>query len=287
MRPGRVRRPRRARRSWRRGRSAEQPFDPLEPTGQRFRLRRRKSLEETSEAAAEQFPRRAQHLFAPRAEGEGVAAAVAGLAKPLEQPCLFEPGKQLGNRRRGHRSAAGEVGADDVILGDRLQDGVLGRGQRRVVSREEAFHPSARQRGDPRQRLRGLFLRVACTARTRHIVNKTKLFRELVDGRTRGRRSERRQQPACVHDAFGTRSCAPTRPPPRAGPRPQPGRHRLALGLPVAPGGEGRRSPALDPDLLPRRTGAGARLARRGSRGSSSVISPRVPRQAFSRTGLY
>jgi hypothetical protein len=53
-------------------------------------------------------------------EGEWLPAAVILEAAAREQAFVFQGGEQLRDRRGGDGGTAGELGADDLSLGDRL-----------------------------------------------------------------------------------------------------------------------------------------------------------------------
>jgi hypothetical protein len=69
-------------------------------------------------------------------EGERLPAAVIEEAVARQHAAVFEAGEQLRDGSRGHRCAAGELGADNLSFADRLKDKVLGDCQRWVVGGE-------------------------------------------------------------------------------------------------------------------------------------------------------
>ena len=69
-------------------------------------------------------------------QGDRLSAAVILEPPAGQHAALFEPSEQLRDGRRRDGGAAGELGADDLSLGDCLQGQVLGDGQWRVVRSE-------------------------------------------------------------------------------------------------------------------------------------------------------
>jgi len=66
-------------------------------------------------------------------EGERLTAAVVVETIAGEHAGVFERGKKLRDRGRRDGGAAGELGAEGLAVGDRLQRQVLGDGERRIV----------------------------------------------------------------------------------------------------------------------------------------------------------
>lgn len=68
------------------------------------------------------------------AEGEVVAATVVGGAGALEQTGGLEASEQLGDGGWGYGGTAGQLGADQLALGDRAKREVLGESEWWVVA---------------------------------------------------------------------------------------------------------------------------------------------------------
>ena len=78
-------------------------------------------------------------------QGQGLAAAIVVETAACQQAALLERGEKLGNGRRRDGGAAGELGADELSLADRLHCQVLGNGQRGVVRGEQTLEPAAHE----------------------------------------------------------------------------------------------------------------------------------------------
>jgi hypothetical protein len=86
-------------------------------------------------------------------QSQRLAAAVVVSAATCQESALFEGGEELRDGRRGNRGAAGELGADDLSLADRLQGEVLSDRQRRIVRGQQPLYPTAHERRRPDERL--------------------------------------------------------------------------------------------------------------------------------------
>ncbi len=85
-----------------------------------------------------------------------MAAAVVVETVAGEHAGVFERGEKLRDRCGRDGGAAGELGADDLAVGDRLQRQVLRDGERWLVRGEQPFDPAAHQRRRAHERLRRL-----------------------------------------------------------------------------------------------------------------------------------
>ena len=89
-------------------------------------------------------------------EGEWLPAAIVLEAAAREQAVFFEGGEQLRDCRGRDGGTAGELGSEDLSLGDRLQRQVLRDGERRIVRREQPIDPAADEWRRAYERLRCL-----------------------------------------------------------------------------------------------------------------------------------
>ena len=150
---GTVWRPRRAGRPRRRSLAAEQLLEAQQRPGEGICLPLRKAGEEGREAVSDRVPRRVQGLPARRRERELLAAAVRGRTEPSDQTGLLERRDELGDRRGRDGGATGELGADHLSLGDRLQRQKLARRERRMQRCEHALDPAGCDRSDAAERV--------------------------------------------------------------------------------------------------------------------------------------
>jgi hypothetical protein len=142
-------------------------LEAFEQAGEGVSLGWREVGEQAGEPFAECCLSRAQRPLPVLGQGERLAAAV--VLEPLsgQQSGFFESREELRDGGRGDGGAAGELGADDLALADRLQREILGDGERRLVRGEQALDPAADQRRRADERLRRLAAVVMMT-RARH-----------------------------------------------------------------------------------------------------------------------
>ena len=100
--------------------AAEGGFEPFEQSGERVRLRRGEVCQQPCDFFPEHGLSRAQRPFPLLGQGQRLAAAVVGEALALEEAGLLERREELRDGGRRDGGAAGELGADDVALVDRL-----------------------------------------------------------------------------------------------------------------------------------------------------------------------
>lgn len=111
-------------------------MESFEQTGERISLWWRQICEEARESFAQRRLRRAQGPLTMLGELERLAAAVVLEPCACNEVAVFERGEKLRDGSRGDRGAAGQLRADDLSLGDRLQGKVLSDCERRIVCRE-------------------------------------------------------------------------------------------------------------------------------------------------------
>jgi hypothetical protein len=85
-----------------------------------------------------------------------LSAAVVGAGDACDQAAVFECSDELRDRSRGDSRAAGEFGAHELPVADRLKRQVLGNGEGWVVRREQALDPATDKRRRANKRFRSL-----------------------------------------------------------------------------------------------------------------------------------
>lgn len=85
-----------------------------------------------------------------------MAAAVILEPAAANEIVFLKRGEELRDGRGGDGGAAGELGPDDLTVGDRLQGQVLGDGEWWLVGCEQALDPATRKGRRADERIRGL-----------------------------------------------------------------------------------------------------------------------------------
>jgi hypothetical protein len=137
--------------------AAEQLLEPQQRAREGVRLGGRKILEKRRELLADRTPRRGQRHHTIGGERELLATAVRGGAEPLDEAGLLERGEQLGDRRGRDGGATGELRADHLALGDRLECQELTRRERRLVRGQQPLDPARGERRHATERVGRLF----------------------------------------------------------------------------------------------------------------------------------
>jgi hypothetical protein len=145
---GTVRRVRRTGRPGRRRLAAEQLLEANQRPGDGVRVAWRQGREQRRQAFADRVPGRAQRLLSHLRECELLAAPVRRGTEPADQTGLLQGCDELGDRGGRDSGAPGQLRADHLTLGDRLQREELARRERRLVRRERALDPAGGERGD-------------------------------------------------------------------------------------------------------------------------------------------
>ena len=97
-----------------------------------------------------------ESAFPGGGESQRLSTAIAGGAKTFDEPRPLQPRKELRHGRGGHAGLARELGPGGLSRRDCVQGEVLRWRQRRLILREHTLDPTAGERRDTAESIRGL-----------------------------------------------------------------------------------------------------------------------------------